>query len=61
MAPSLTGLLLASAAHADVVHQALDTDHLAITIERVADGFENPWAVAFARWPLPGQRARRGS
>ncbi len=47
MAPSLTGLLLASAAHADVVHQALDTDHLAITIERVADGFENPWAVAF--------------
>nr|WP_289072582.1 PQQ-dependent sugar dehydrogenase [uncultured Halomonas sp.] len=47
VAPSLTGLLLASAAHADVVHQTLDTDHLAITIERVADGFENPWAVAF--------------
>ncbi len=47
VAPSVTGLLLTSAAHADVVHQALDTEHLALTIERVADGLDNPWAVAF--------------
>ncbi|MGD7651507.1 PQQ-dependent sugar dehydrogenase, partial [Ralstonia pseudosolanacearum] len=28
-------------------HSALETDHFAINIERVAGGFENPWAVAF--------------
>lgn len=45
--PSLAGLLLASTAQAEVVQEALETDHFAITIERVADGFTNPWAVAF--------------
>lgn len=47
VAPSLAGLLLASTAQAEVVQEALETDHFAITIERVADGFTNPWAVAF--------------
>ena len=47
IAPSLAGLLLASTAQAEVVHDALETDHFAITIERVANGFANPWAVAF--------------
>lgn len=47
VAPSLAGLLFANAAHAEVVHSALETDHFAITIERVAEGLENPWAVAF--------------
>lgn len=47
VAPSLAGLLFANAAYAEVVHRALETDHFAITIERVAGGFENPWAVAF--------------
>ncbi|WP_404475248.1 PQQ-dependent sugar dehydrogenase [Vreelandella venusta] len=45
--PSLAGLLLASTAQAEVVQEALETNHFAITIERVADGFTNPWAVAF--------------
>ena len=47
VAPSLAGLLLASTAQAEVVQDALETDHFAITIERVANGFANPWAVAF--------------
>ncbi|MEC8937406.1 MAG: PQQ-dependent sugar dehydrogenase, partial [Pseudomonadota bacterium] len=47
VAPSLVGLMLASTAQAEVVHDALETDHFAITIERVANGFANPWAVAF--------------
>ena len=47
VAPPLAGLLLASGAHAEVIHSALETDHFSITIERVADGFEHPWAVAF--------------
>ena len=47
VAPSLAGLLLASTAQAEVVQDALETDHFVITIERVADGFANPWAVAF--------------
>lgn len=47
VAPSLAGLLLASTAQAEVIHDALATDHFPITIERVADGFANPWAVAF--------------
>lgn len=44
------GLMLASAintANADVVQEALETDHLTLSIERIADGFEHPWAVAF--------------
>ena len=47
VAPPLAGLLLASTAQAEVIHDALATDHFPITIERVADGFANPWAVAF--------------
>ncbi|MGP9665488.1 PQQ-dependent sugar dehydrogenase [Halomonas sp. AOP22-C1-8] len=46
----LGGLLLTSAAgtaHAEVVHESIETEYLAVAIERVASGFEHPWAVAF--------------
>jgi glucose/arabinose dehydrogenase len=36
-----------STANADIVEKALETDHLTVSIERIADGFEHPWAVAF--------------
>nr|WP_298055747.1 PQQ-dependent sugar dehydrogenase [uncultured Halomonas sp.] len=46
----ISGLVLASAmntANADIVQASLETDHLPISIERVADGLQHPWAVAF--------------
>ena len=48
--PAATGLLLIGAinsAHAEVTHEAIESDHLSFSIERVADGLTNPWAVAF--------------
>lgn len=48
--PAATGLLLIGAvnsAHAEVMHEAIESEHLTFSIERVADGLENPWAVAF--------------
>ncbi|MDN6322780.1 MAG: PQQ-dependent sugar dehydrogenase [Halomonas sp.] len=50
LTPVLGGLVLASAistANAEVIEEALETDHLTLSIERVADGLEHPWAVAF--------------
>lgn len=50
LGPAATGLLLIGAvnsAHAEVMHEALESEHLTFSIERVADGLENPWAVAF--------------
>jgi aldose sugar dehydrogenase len=50
LTPLLSGLVLASAvstANADMIEQALETDHLTFSIERVADDLEHPWAVAF--------------
>jgi len=47
--PILSGLALASAvsiAQAEVIEESLETDHLTLSIERVADGLEHPWAVA---------------
>ncbi|CAN0567073.1 unnamed protein product, partial [Ectocarpus sp. 12 AP-2014] len=49
-APAATGLLLIGAvnsAYADIIHEAIESEHLTFSIERVADGLENPWAVAF--------------
>ncbi len=46
----ISGLVLAGAinmANAEVVQESLKTDHLNLSIERIADGFEHPWAVAF--------------
>ncbi|CAM0555186.1 Aldose sugar dehydrogenase YliI [Vreelandella titanicae] len=45
-----SGLVLASAintAKAEIIQESLETDHLTLSIERIADGFEHPWAVAF--------------
>ncbi|MEA2117146.1 PQQ-dependent sugar dehydrogenase [Halovibrio sp. HP20-50] len=50
LVPALGGLVVASAidtAKAEVVQEALETDHLTLSIERVADGLEHPWAIAF--------------
>lgn len=50
LAPAVGGLLVASAidaAQAEVVQEALETEHLTLTIERIADGLEHPWAIAF--------------
>lgn len=47
---AISGLLLAgtlSTAQAEVVHESIETKHLNVSIERVATGFEHPWAVAF--------------
>ncbi|WP_404375524.1 PQQ-dependent sugar dehydrogenase [Vreelandella aquamarina] len=46
VAPALAVVLLAGTAQAEVIHQALETEQFAITIERIADGFQHPWAVA---------------
>ena len=46
----ISGLVLASAintAKAEILQESLETDHLTLSIERIADGFEHPWAVAF--------------
>nr|WP_290697354.1 PQQ-dependent sugar dehydrogenase [Halomonas sp. UBA3074] len=46
----ISGLILAAAistANAEVVQESLETDHLTLSIERIAGGFEHPWAVAF--------------
>ena len=46
----ISGLVLAGAintANAEIVQESLETDHLNLSIERIADGFEHPWAVAF--------------
>ncbi|MDQ7728746.1 PQQ-dependent sugar dehydrogenase [Halomonas sp. SpR8] len=46
----INGLVLASAintAKAEIIQDSLETDHLTLSIERIADGFEHPWAVAF--------------
>ncbi|BBI52682.1 hypothetical protein HORIV_51030 [Vreelandella olivaria] len=46
----ISGLVLASAintAEAETIQESLETDHLTLSIERIADGFEHPWAVAF--------------
>lgn len=48
--PAVGGLVLASmisTAQADIVQERLETDHINLSLERVADGFEHPWAVAF--------------
>ncbi|WP_413229645.1 PQQ-dependent sugar dehydrogenase [Halomonas sp. SBBP1] len=45
-----SGLVLASAintAKAEIIQESMETDHLTLSIERIADGFEHPWAVAF--------------
>tara|TARA_R110002110_G_scaffold73055_2_gene194073 strand:+ start:284 stop:1387 length:1104 start_codon:yes stop_codon:yes gene_type:complete len=34
-------------ANAEVIQASLETDHLTLSIERIAEGFEHPWAVAF--------------
>lgn len=50
LTPVLGGLVLASAistANAEVIEEALETDHLTLSLERVADSLEHPWAVAF--------------
>ncbi|HDZ48531.1 hypothetical protein LCGC14_0036810 [marine sediment metagenome] len=50
LGPAATGLLLIGAVnsvHAEVIHEAIESEHLTFSIERVADGLENPWAVAF--------------
>ena len=41
------GLPLACAASNDVILESLQTDHLNLSLERVANGFEHPWGVAF--------------
>lgn len=49
IAPTATGLLLLGAVsnvQADITHNAIESDHLTFSIERLADGLENPWAVA---------------
>nr|WP_226341518.1 MULTISPECIES: PQQ-dependent sugar dehydrogenase [unclassified Halomonas] len=33
--------------HADATPQIIETEHLTLSIESVATGFQNPWAVAF--------------
>ncbi|MCD1585092.1 PQQ-dependent sugar dehydrogenase [Halomonas sp. IOP_14] len=46
----ISGLVLAGAintANAEIVQESLETDHLNLSIERIADGFEHPWAVTF--------------
>lgn len=46
----ISGLVLASAfntANSEIIQESLETDHLTLSIERVAEGFEHPWAVAF--------------
>ncbi|WP_249978653.1 PQQ-dependent sugar dehydrogenase [Vreelandella olivaria] len=48
-APAVSGLLLAGSiniAQAEVTHESIATEHFNISIERVADGFQHPWAVA---------------
>lgn len=50
LTPAISGLLLAgsiSAVQAEVVHESISTEHIDISIERIAEGFQNPWAVAF--------------
>ncbi|AQU83282.1 MULTISPECIES: PQQ-dependent sugar dehydrogenase [unclassified Halomonas] len=47
---ALSGLLLIGAmgtVHADATPQIIETEHLTLSIESVATGFQNPWAVAF--------------
>lgn len=46
----ISGLILAAAinsANAEVVQESLETDYFSLSIERIADSFEHPWAVAF--------------
>ncbi|MEL7614806.1 PQQ-dependent sugar dehydrogenase [Halomonas sp. ATBC28] len=46
----ISGLVLAGAintANAEIVQESLETDHLNLSIESIADGFEHPWAVTF--------------
>lgn len=60
LTPAFGALVLASmmnTAQADVVQELLETDHLNLSIERVADGFEHPWAVTF----LPDGRNSRSA
>lgn len=50
LAPAASGLLLLGAlnsAQAEMTHEAIESEHLTFSIERLADGLENPWAVAF--------------
>ncbi|MFC7366896.1 PQQ-dependent sugar dehydrogenase [Vreelandella zhaodongensis] len=47
---ALGGLLLVGTTgtvQAEIVHDAIETEHLTISIEQVAEGFQHPWAVAF--------------
>lgn len=47
---ALGGLLLIGVmgtVHADAAPQIVETEHLTLSIESVATGFQNPWAVAF--------------
>ncbi|BBI63585.1 hypothetical protein HSBAA_48910 [Vreelandella sulfidaeris] len=39
----ICGLPLAYAASDDVILESLQTDHLNLSLERVANGFEHPW------------------
>tara|TARA_R110002049_G_scaffold18198_6_gene69830 strand:- start:993 stop:2189 length:1197 start_codon:yes stop_codon:yes gene_type:complete len=46
----ISGLILAATmnnANAEVIQASLETEHLTLSIERIAEGFEHPWAVAF--------------
>ena len=46
----VSGVILAATmnnANAEVIQASLETEHLTLSIERIAEGFEHPWAVAF--------------
>ena len=46
----ISGLILAATmnnANAEVIEASLETEHLTLSMERIAEGFEHPWAVAF--------------
>lgn len=45
-----SGLVLTCAmntANADIVHPSIETEHINVSIERIANGLTHPWAVAF--------------
>ncbi|CAO1666940.1 Glucose/Sorbosone dehydrogenase domain-containing protein [Halomonas sp. NYA30] len=46
----ISGLILAATmnnANAEVIEASLETEHLTLSMKRIAEGFEHPWAVAF--------------
>ncbi|RUR37857.1 PQQ-dependent sugar dehydrogenase [Vreelandella populi] len=50
LTPGFTALCLAvnaGSALAEAVGDVIKTEHIDVTLERVAEGFEHPWAVAF--------------